>query len=90
MFIKMDTEVDTSTWMELAKVQVAVAVVLSWSGDVVWREDPVLVLTLSLLWSHQCLHVWDLDVRGYHQGLWRLFRKRNQVLVVATPVSPYS
>ncbi|KAG7232296.1 hypothetical protein INR49_009063 [Caranx melampygus] len=56
MFIKMETETDTSTWTELAK----------------------------------CLHVWDLDVRGNHHGLWRLFRKRNHVLVVATPISPYS
>uniref|UniRef100_A0A3P8Z165 Protein O-linked-mannose beta-1,2-N-acetylglucosaminyltransferase n=1 Tax=Esox lucius TaxID=8010 RepID=A0A3P8Z165_ESOLU len=38
----------------------------------------------------KCLHVWDLDVRGYHNGLWRLFRKRNHVLVVAVPISPYS
>lgn len=38
----------------------------------------------------KCLHVWDLDVRGNHKGLWRLFRKRNHVLVVAVPVSPYS
>ncbi|TNN74683.1 Protein O-linked-mannose beta-1,2-N-acetylglucosaminyltransferase 1 [Liparis tanakae] len=38
----------------------------------------------------KCLHVWDLDVRGYHRGLWRLFRKRNHVLVVAVPISPYS
>uniref|UniRef100_A0A667Z5B0 Protein O-linked-mannose beta-1,2-N-acetylglucosaminyltransferase n=1 Tax=Myripristis murdjan TaxID=586833 RepID=A0A667Z5B0_9TELE len=56
MYIKMETETDTSTWTELAK----------------------------------CLHVWDLDVRGYHKGLWRLFRKRNHVLVVAVPISPYS
>ncbi|XP_053709483.1 protein O-linked-mannose beta-1,2-N-acetylglucosaminyltransferase 1 isoform X2 [Synchiropus splendidus] len=38
----------------------------------------------------KCLHIWDLDVRGYHHGLWRLFRKKNHVLVVATPISPYS
>ncbi|XP_017291285.1 protein O-linked-mannose beta-1,2-N-acetylglucosaminyltransferase 1 isoform X2 [Kryptolebias marmoratus] len=56
MFIKMESESDTSTWTELSK----------------------------------CLHVWDLDVRGNHRGLWRLFRKRNHVLVVATPISPYS
>ncbi|CAG5862791.1 unnamed protein product [Menidia menidia] len=56
MFIKMESELDTSTWTELAK----------------------------------CLHVWDLDVRGYHRGLWRLFRKRNHVLVVAVPISPYA
>uniref|UniRef100_A0A3P9JZN3 Protein O-linked-mannose beta-1,2-N-acetylglucosaminyltransferase n=1 Tax=Oryzias latipes TaxID=8090 RepID=A0A3P9JZN3_ORYLA len=56
MFVKMDSEADTTTWTELAK----------------------------------CLHVWDLDVRGYHNGLWRLFRKRNHILVVAVPISPYS
>ncbi|XP_051929367.1 protein O-linked-mannose beta-1,2-N-acetylglucosaminyltransferase 1 isoform X2 [Hippocampus zosterae] len=56
MFIKMESETDTSTWTELAK----------------------------------CLHVWDLDVRGNHRGLWRLFRKRNHILVVAVPISPYS
>ncbi|XP_023194747.1 protein O-linked-mannose beta-1,2-N-acetylglucosaminyltransferase 1 [Xiphophorus maculatus] len=56
MFIKMESELDTSTWTELAK----------------------------------CLHVWDLDVRGYHRGLWRLFRKRNHILVIAVPISPYS
>nr|AAI29136.1 Zgc:158130 [Danio rerio] len=38
----------------------------------------------------KCLHVWDLDVRGYHKGLWRLFRKKNHILVVAFPISPYS
>ncbi|XP_073707748.1 protein O-linked-mannose beta-1,2-N-acetylglucosaminyltransferase 1 [Garra rufa] len=38
----------------------------------------------------KCLHVWDLDVRGYHKGLWRLFGKKNHVLVVAVPISPYS
>ncbi|XP_077054689.1 protein O-linked-mannose beta-1,2-N-acetylglucosaminyltransferase 1 isoform X3 [Siphateles boraxobius] len=38
----------------------------------------------------KCLNVWDLDVRGYHKGLWRLFRKKNHVLVVAVPISPYS
>ncbi|KAK3574723.1 hypothetical protein QTP86_015383, partial [Hemibagrus guttatus] len=38
----------------------------------------------------KCLHVWDLDVRGYHRGLWRLFRKKNHVLVVAVPISAYS
>ena len=39
---------------------------------------------------HQCLHIWDLDVRGNHRGLWRLFRKRNHFLVVGVPASPYS
>nr|XP_025037576.1 protein O-linked-mannose beta-1,2-N-acetylglucosaminyltransferase 1 [Pelodiscus sinensis] len=38
----------------------------------------------------KCLHIWDLDVRGNHKGLWRLFRKKNHVLVVGVPASPYS
>ncbi|XP_033272374.1 protein O-linked-mannose beta-1,2-N-acetylglucosaminyltransferase 1 isoform X1 [Orcinus orca] len=38
----------------------------------------------------KCLHIWDLDVRGNHRGLWRLFRKRNHFLVVGVPASPYS
>lgn len=54
------------------------------------RSEVVLSLSPPFLSCSQCLHVWDLDVRGYHRGLWRLFRKRNQVLVVAVPVSPYS
>ncbi|XP_063078358.1 protein O-linked-mannose beta-1,2-N-acetylglucosaminyltransferase 1-like [Engraulis encrasicolus] len=38
----------------------------------------------------QCLHVWDLDMRGFHQGVWRLFFKKNHILVVGVPVSPYT
>uniref|UniRef100_A0A8C0VYS2 Protein O-linked-mannose beta-1,2-N-acetylglucosaminyltransferase n=1 Tax=Castor canadensis TaxID=51338 RepID=A0A8C0VYS2_CASCN len=38
----------------------------------------------------KCLHIWDLDIRGNHQGLWRLFRKKNHFLVVGVPASPYS
>ncbi|XP_020385883.2 protein O-linked-mannose beta-1,2-N-acetylglucosaminyltransferase 1 [Rhincodon typus] len=38
----------------------------------------------------KCLHIWDLDVRGNHKGMWRLFRKKNHLLVVGTPFSPYS
>lgn len=43
-------------------------------------------------WSQlaKCLHIWDLDVRGNHKGLWRLFRKKNNFLVVGFPSSPYS
>ncbi|KAM7245952.1 hypothetical protein CapIbe_002250 [Capra ibex] len=29
----------------------------------------------------KCLRIWDLDVRGNHRGLWRLFRKKNHFLV---------
>uniref|UniRef100_A0A6I8RNW5 Protein O-linked-mannose beta-1,2-N-acetylglucosaminyltransferase n=1 Tax=Xenopus tropicalis TaxID=8364 RepID=A0A6I8RNW5_XENTR len=38
----------------------------------------------------KCLHIWDLDVRGNHKGLWRLFRKKNHFLVVGFPFSPYA
>nr|XP_020142061.1 LOW QUALITY PROTEIN: protein O-linked-mannose beta-1,2-N-acetylglucosaminyltransferase 1-like [Microcebus murinus] len=38
----------------------------------------------------KCLHIWDLDVRGNHRGLWRLFWKKNHFLVVGVPASPYS
>ncbi|XP_012289991.2 protein O-linked-mannose beta-1,2-N-acetylglucosaminyltransferase 1 isoform X2 [Aotus nancymaae] len=38
----------------------------------------------------KCFHIWDLDVRGNHRGLWRLFRKKNHFLVVGVPASPYS
>nr|XP_045006334.1 protein O-linked-mannose beta-1,2-N-acetylglucosaminyltransferase 1 [Jaculus jaculus] len=38
----------------------------------------------------KCLHIWDLDVRGNHRGLWRIFRKKNHFLVVGFPASPYS
>ncbi|OCT84958.1 hypothetical protein XELAEV_18023119mg [Xenopus laevis] len=43
-------------------------------------------------WSQlaKCLHIWDLDVRGNHKGLWRLFRKKNHFLVVGFPFSPYA
>ncbi|KAH9517957.1 Protein O-linked-mannose beta-1,2-N-acetylglucosaminyltransferase 1 [Dermatophagoides farinae] len=36
-------------------------------------------------WLHiaKCLHIWDLDARGYHHGMWRLHYYR-------VPYSPYS
>ena len=37
-----------------------------------------------------CFKIWDLDARGFHKGLWRLWLKGNQVLVVGHPYSPYS
>ena len=38
----------------------------------------------------KCLKVWDLDVRGFHKSMWRLFIKGHQFLVVGNPASPYS
>ncbi|XP_028393011.1 protein O-linked-mannose beta-1,2-N-acetylglucosaminyltransferase 1-like [Dendronephthya gigantea] len=38
----------------------------------------------------RCLHIWDLDVRGFHKSMWRLWLKGNHVLIVGTPASPYA
>ncbi|EDO45785.1 predicted protein [Nematostella vectensis] len=38
----------------------------------------------------KCLHIWDLDVRGFHKSMWRLWLKGNHILIVGTPASPYS
>ncbi|RWS31306.1 hypothetical protein B4U80_07268 [Leptotrombidium deliense] len=38
----------------------------------------------------KCFKIWDLDPRGYHKSLWRFFLKRNHILVVGVPSSPYS
>lgn len=36
-----------------------------------------------------CLKIWDLDVRGFHKSMWRLWIKGNHVLIVGCPASPY-
>lgn len=38
----------------------------------------------------KCLHIWDLDSRGYHRGLWRLNYYSVHLLVIGVPYSPYS
>ena len=38
----------------------------------------------------KCLHVWDLDARGYHQGLWRLHFNQIPLYIIGAPYSPYS
>ncbi|XP_071846962.1 protein O-linked-mannose beta-1,2-N-acetylglucosaminyltransferase 1-like isoform X2 [Apostichopus japonicus] len=38
----------------------------------------------------KCFHIWDLDIRGNHRGMWRLFLNRNPVFIVGSPSSPYS
>ncbi|ELU12459.1 hypothetical protein CAPTEDRAFT_154180 [Capitella teleta] len=38
----------------------------------------------------KCFHIWDLDVRGVHKAMWRLFMKSNHLMVVGVPASPYS
>ncbi|XP_064386754.1 protein O-linked-mannose beta-1,2-N-acetylglucosaminyltransferase 1-like [Halichondria panicea] len=37
-----------------------------------------------------CFHLWDLDARGFHKGVWRFWLKGNQVMVVGHPYSLYS
>ena len=38
----------------------------------------------------KCLHVWDLDARGYHRGLWRLHFNQIPLFIIGAPFSPYS
>ena len=38
----------------------------------------------------KCLHVWDLDARGYHRGLWRLHLNQIPLFIIGAPFSPYS
>lgn len=44
------------------------------------------------VWKHiaKCYHIWDLDVRGFHKSMWRLFLKGNPVILVGCPASVYS
>jgi len=38
----------------------------------------------------KCLHIWDLDARGYHRGMWRMIINGVPTFVVGAPFSPYS
>ena len=38
----------------------------------------------------KCLHIWDLDARGYHRGMWRLHINHTPLFIVGAPYSPYS
>ncbi|XP_070563050.1 protein O-linked-mannose beta-1,2-N-acetylglucosaminyltransferase 1-like [Ptychodera flava] len=38
----------------------------------------------------KCFHIWDLDVRGFHKAMWRMFMKKNALFIVGVPASPYS
>lgn len=37
-----------------------------------------------------CFKIWDLDVRGFHNGMWRIWAKENHVIFVGVPYSPYA
>ena len=46
----------------------------------------------SATWLHvaKCFKIWDLDERGSHRSLWRLFHRGHHLLVVGVPQSSYS
>jgi beta-1,2-N-acetylglucosaminyltransferase len=37
----------------------------------------------------RCFTIWDLDVRGFHKSLFRLWYKKNHIIVVGCPASKY-
>ena len=37
----------------------------------------------------RCFRMWDLDVRGFHNSMWRFWIKKNHILVVGCPASVY-
>jgi beta-1,2-N-acetylglucosaminyltransferase len=38
----------------------------------------------------KCFHIWDLDARGFHRGMWRMNYKGTPLFVVGVPFSEYS
>ncbi|KAG1678559.1 Protein O-linked-mannose beta-1,2-N-acetylglucosaminyltransferase 1 [Nymphon striatum] len=38
----------------------------------------------------KCYKIWDLDARGYYKGIWRMYMKGHQHLVIGVPYSPFS
>ncbi|KAH9490603.1 Protein O-linked-mannose beta-1,2-N-acetylglucosaminyltransferase 1 [Bulinus truncatus] len=41
-------------------------------------------------WLAKCLHLWDLDVRGFHKSMWRLFLNKYHIIIIGSPASPYA
>ena len=37
----------------------------------------------------RCFRIWDLDARGFHKTLWRMWVKGNHVIYIGCPASPY-
>ena len=37
----------------------------------------------------KCYHLWDLDVRGFHKSMWRMFINSTPIIMVGVPASPY-
>ncbi|KAL8570719.1 hypothetical protein ACOMHN_039154 [Nucella lapillus] len=44
------------------------------------------------VWKYiaKCYHIWDLDVRGFHKSMWRLFLKGSHIIIIGWPASVYS
>ena len=38
----------------------------------------------------KCMQLWDLDVRGVHRAMWRIFFKNQPLFIIGVPASPYS
>lgn len=38
----------------------------------------------------KCFDLWDLDLRGVHKGAIRMFLKKNHIIFIGVPLSPYS
>jgi hypothetical protein len=76
MFIKMEEPKDFGTWKQVAKVLV--------SRTEKW------ICCKNLCLNLQCLKIWDLDARGYHNSMWRMHMKGSELLVIGVPNSDYS
>lgn len=68
------------------------------TNNITERERPY-ILTFSMKHAFDisgihnlltCLGVWDMDVRGEHRGIWRLFINKNPVVLIGIPYSYYS
>jgi len=53
--------------------------------DMIDRQDFSTWLKLA-----KCWRIWDLDARGQHNSMWRLFLGGKHTIVVGVPVSPYA
>lgn len=68
------------------------------SGLVPDNKDTVHVMYIQMphptdftTWKQlaKCYHLWDLDVRGFHKSMWRLYLNGTPVILVGVPASPY-
>lgn len=63
------------------------------------HQEPHYVIYIEMIDKHdfsnwlklaKCWRIWDLDVRGQHNSMWRLFLAKRPLLVAGVPASPYS